>query len=222
MHVMSSSSLKQSNIDYHKEEYQKHGKSILSLGWGSKVSQEIRFEVIKDMGILTGDSILDVGCGFGDFANYMLSKNINFYHYEGVDINSDFIKACKEKYRNNKNISFNNCDLDDLFTKPPLERYDWVVASGIFSFDCFSWKRDTIETVKKMFLLCKKGISVNFLSARTMIHKKGFKYVDPDYVIKNILCNISNKFILRHDYKVNDFTIYIYKDISNVNDDTSA
>ena len=48
------------NIDDHNDGYK-------ALGWGSIDSQYKRFEVLSKINNLNGSSILDVGCGLGDF-----------------------------------------------------------------------------------------------------------------------------------------------------------
>ena len=42
---------------------EKHGYSSKSLAYGSDKSQEIKFDIVTEVGIEDGCSILDVGCG---------------------------------------------------------------------------------------------------------------------------------------------------------------
>ena len=46
------------------------GVDVKALGWRDDVDQKIRFDVLCDIGDLTGASICDVGCGFGDLVEY--------------------------------------------------------------------------------------------------------------------------------------------------------
>ena len=53
--------------------YQKHGSNVQSLGW-SENGQNRRFEEIERHTPSEFSSLLDVGCGFGDFNRFMMAK----------------------------------------------------------------------------------------------------------------------------------------------------
>ena len=94
-------------IDYNDKFYdqlikKELGKNFLTVGWGSKKTQRIRFENIYKYFDKNNFSVLDVGCGLGDFYSFLKKKKINF-KYTGIDINEVFINKCKRKY---KNINF--------------------------------------------------------------------------------------------------------------------
>jgi len=182
-------------------------KDVQALGWGSKESQEIRFEKIKEIGIRENDHVLDVGCGIGDLNVYL--GNVK---YTGIDIRPAIIKAAKEKY---PGIDFYKASLEELplveiLTHSILIKYHWVVASGIFCFKVTS-NKDIEKTLSLMFQRCLKGVSVNFLSnVRGKNFLKDMKYMGPDKVIK-MATKITKKFSLRHDYRENDMTLYLYR-----------
>ena len=60
--------------DFYKKLVEKHGYSIKSLDYRSETSQKTRFDVITQIGISNDNSLLDVGCGFGDYFNYLKQK----------------------------------------------------------------------------------------------------------------------------------------------------
>ena len=43
------------------------------------------FDVLTQIGIVDGSSVLDVGCGFADYFDYANELGINI-HYTGIDI----------------------------------------------------------------------------------------------------------------------------------------
>tara|TARA_Y100001973_G_scaffold104210_2_gene173481 strand:+ start:10052 stop:10654 length:603 start_codon:yes stop_codon:yes gene_type:complete len=180
-------------------------KDVRSLGWGSRCSQEKRFQTILEAGISSGESVLDIGCGFGDFAKYLQSKKIDA-HYCGIDTNEDFVQIIK---KNNPLLTVYNENI-----KSHLERnieYDWVVASGVFCFDEKNWEDNVYEKVNHMLLLAKKGVIINFLSNFFLKKtQKGFRRCYPEEVLK-ILRRFSTPFLFRHDYLDNDFTVYLLK-----------
>jgi len=65
--------------------------------------------------------------------------------------------------------------------------------------------------LNKMWSLSNKGIAVNFLSDLSNGKREiEMKYTKPSEII-NMIQPLSSKFIIRHDYLPNDFTLYLYK-----------
>ena len=64
-----------------------HGTSAKGVNWTSKQTQEIRFDML--LKLLPDDistmGIVDAGCGFGDFYNYMYKKKKIPKQYIGID-----------------------------------------------------------------------------------------------------------------------------------------
>lgn len=182
------------NSKFFQDTLKEHKDGPLAVGWKSKESQEIRFKVFNEIGELKGKSILDVGCGLGDFYNYL--KDVN---YTGVDIVPEMLVAAKKKY-----------PLARFLDKIPNEEFDYVFESGIFNLPDPNWDEIMVDTLMEMWEHCKIAMGVNFLSSYTVKKAEGTKYTDPTEIIKFTML-LSPKFILRHDYKSNDFTIFLYR-----------
>ena len=58
---------------YYEEKLKKFGPNIKGLNWKNKKSQELRFNILSKVSNLNNCSILDYGCGYGDF-NLFLKK----------------------------------------------------------------------------------------------------------------------------------------------------
>lgn len=173
------------------------GVGIKTLGWGSTVSQEVRFRTLLEVqGFQPTDSVLDVGCGYGDFSKAIVN-------YTGIDIRSRAIDEARKRYPDKR---FECGPIDSITT-----RFDWVMASGIFAFDSPDWKTETIRIVKLMFDISTKGIAFNLLSVLTPNRKDSdMKYATLPEILEWIP-TLSTKFTVRHDYLQNDMTIYMYK-----------
>ena len=168
---------------------------VKSLGWGSLYSQSKRLEVLLEIGIKVEDSVLDVGCGYGD-------ASVFIENYTGIDLRESAITIANRKYPDKK-----------FFQKSLFEmnhKFDWIIASGIFCFH-ENWKQNTDDIIRQMWCMCEKGLSINFLSNLTTgLKDSDMKYVSTGELIE-ILEQLSNKFAIRHDYLPNDVTIYLYK-----------
>lgn len=193
------------NIDLYTDLYEKHGISPHSLNWGSQESQCRRFEVFSSIGDLHGASILDVGCGLGDFYAWLQEKNLSV-EYSGIDITPKMIAAARQRF---PGVRF---DVLDILSSGGGERkYDYVFASGIFYLVKNSPEEFLLEMVQKMFSFCKVGVAFNSLSSWAKEKEEGEFYADPSATLE--ICRGMTPYLrLRHDYHPADFSVFLYKD----------
>jgi ubiquinone/menaquinone biosynthesis C-methylase UbiE len=183
----------------------KYGISERSLDWGSIKSQEIRFKVLAEIGVLEGAKILDVGCGLADFY-YWLCKRKVLVDYTGIDITPAMIEKAALRFPDLP-LSVGNLLRD--FPKTENE-YDYVFACGIFYRRSEAAYEFFEDMILKMYRLCVKGVAFNSLS--TWSTKKNVKEFYADPLKTMAMCKkITPKIIFKHNYLPNDFTIYLYK-----------
>jgi len=183
----------------YKELYKKYGHNIKALNWGSKKSQERRFEILTKNINLNNQSILDVGCGFGDFYAFLVKKFHGFI-YTGIDVTEEMVNTCKKKY---PHLDIRRVDVKEMSTK---KKFDYVFASGILYT---MTKKQARQAIKKMFALTKKSLAFNALSIFADYKEKNETYLDPIEIFK--FCQkLSSFVILDHSYMKHDFTIHIY------------
>jgi len=196
---------------YYSNKVRQHGESPLGVDWNSLESQYLRFEQLSKVINEPEFSILDFGCGFGEYVNYLkMTLSFNKINYTGFDISDEMVKRASQKFREEVNVNFLKIE--------PTQHFDYVTASGIFNvkFEEVSnqvWKKYILETIGKMNNLSKKGFSFNCLTKYSdkEFMKDYLYYADPleffDYCKKNFSRNIA----LLHDYGLYEFTIIIRK-----------
>jgi ubiquinone/menaquinone biosynthesis C-methylase UbiE len=188
-------------LNHYTKLYKKFGDNPGSLGWPSG-KQKIRFQALSEIANLNGSSILDVGCGFGDYLNFLQKKKLKINYY-GVDINPTFINLAKQKFPND---IFKTLDLQQTKIK---KHFDWSFAIGITN-KCGSYKY--IEDIlNEMFKISKKGVAMDFLSSYVDFKGKGDFHSSPEKIFK-IAKKLSKRVIIRHDYLPYQFCAYIFKD----------
>jgi len=69
---------------YH-QAHDDHGSDFKVTLWASERSQRLRFRVMTEMVFMLGKRVLDAGCSRGDFAAYLLRKDIAYESFVGVD-----------------------------------------------------------------------------------------------------------------------------------------
>lgn len=196
----------ESLINFYDRNVRKYKKdSIKSVAWGSKESQEKRFEVLSQIADLEGRTMLDVGCGLGDFYGWLRDRYRNV-HYVGIDITPSMIEIALNNY---PGIKFKVQNILELKHVKPS--YDYVFASGIFNRRISRHKYFVMDTIARMSALSRRGIGFNIMSTKADYKEKREYYVDPDKIL-NFCLTLSRKVVLRHDYMPHDFTVYIYRE----------
>jgi len=189
-------------LSYYNDLLKKNGYSPISVGWGTRRGkQTLRFDILSQIGPITNSSILDVGCGFGDFFGYLKHKKIIASYY-GVDINPNLIQIGKQVYPNIK------LEVRDIEQNQFRKKFDWIIASGITSHAATYSYIDKI--LSEMFRICKKGVAINFVSNQVDYKIKGLFYSSPEKIL-SLTKKYSNRIIFRHDYMPFEFTVYLYK-----------
>lgn len=193
-------------LNHFNKKIEEHKKGAKALSWQSKDSQQVRFQVLSEIGDLKGKTILDVGCGFGDFHGFLVNKKkIKVKKYLGIDLNPLMILRAKREYPSSR------FEERDILKNRIQGRFDYVVASGLFFLKTPHWEELTYEILSKMFKISKMGVGANFLSLFSQGKKdENSYYADPSKILKFICTYLTSKVILRQDYRPNDFTVFFY------------
>jgi len=183
-----------------------HGDSFESVNWGSQKSQYLRFKVLLggfDTSESNSPSLLDVGCGVGHLLNYITENNLSF-SYSGIDAIANMVEQAKASHRQ-QSSNFRNANLSQISD----ERFDYVVASGIFYVGCDEKRMQ--QEISTMFSLCKKGIAFNSLSTWANHKDESEYYADPAKTL-DFCHSLTRKCVLRHDYMTHDFSIHLFRE----------
>ena len=191
--------------DFFNKLVEKHGYSPKSLAYSGEKSQKIKFNIVTEVGIEDNCSVLDVGCGFGDYFNYLKQRGIKNVKYCGIDISNKIVDLAKEKNSLVNVIQGNVLDLSDD------EKYDYVISLGFNCVKTGSNWRTLTQVLDKMWKLSKKGIAYNAVSTFSEAKPRKIYFVSPAKVIDYIMNNLTYKVVFRHDYMPHDFTIFAYK-----------
>ena len=193
------------NIKIYKKLYKRYGNSFKSLDWGSKEKQMLRFKILSKIGNLNKKKILDVGCGFADF-NLWLKKNKKRVNYFGIDIVPEMIYEAKKKHK--KSIFYCGSFLENKDIE--LQKFDYVFASGIFTFNKKKGNSILKKTVFKMWKMSEKGIAFNCLNSKNKFKNSKEFSANPN-IVYNFCKKLSKNIKLDQSYLPSDFTIYLKK-----------
>lgn len=195
---------------YYAEKLKLHGPNYKGADWGSLQAQQISFEQLVKLLPENNFSLLDYGCGYGAFYDYLIQKGLNV-DYSGFDISNDMIEYAKHLHIDKPAQWFNELPTNKLF--------DYVIACGIFSIKLEvplpEWEKHTFETLKQINAISEKGFAFNSLTAYSDADKMRDYLYYPDPCVLFDFCkrNFSQYVTLLHDYPKYEFTIIVRKDV---------
>jgi len=189
--------------DYYGALIRKYGHDPRACDYGHVESQEIKFRVLSELMPLDNCSLLDVGCGFADFAGYLQSR-FDGLQYSGIDLCADMVNEAK---RNHPDLDLRVANIADVVLD---RKFDVIMANGIFYLlgeQPVAIMRDMIQ---RMFSLATRAVAFNSLSTWARDQESGEFYADPLQTVE--FCRqLTPWVVLRHDYHPRDFTVYLYK-----------
>jgi SAM-dependent methyltransferase len=190
-------------VDRHRDSLTRHGYHPNALYWSSREIQEIRFNMLAGIGIEAGDSVLDVGCGFGDFKRWFEQSGREL-EYTGIDLSPDLLREAKKRH---PDVQFIEGDLFDMTFAE--KSFDWVILSGALNENFQDDGVYAYRMIARMFDLCCKGVAFNLLDAR-FLQAHDLQSHQPETVLR--YCRtITPDCEMHDDYLRNDFTIYMRK-----------
>jgi SAM-dependent methyltransferase len=198
---------KQATVTWYQQRLAEHGKGIKALSSGTEERRAIRFGILTGIGIASGCSVLDVGCGFADYYSYL--RELGYaVSYTGIDIVPEFIEQAK--------CSYPALDLQvrDLQKDPVVTgSYDYVVSSQTFNlrFDTESNLPLVTEMMKRMFAAASKGVAIDFVTDHVDFKEDYLIYHSPEAMFR-LAKSLTKRVVLRHDYPLYEFCLYLYPD----------
>ena len=185
------------------------GESIETIGWGSRESQQLRFEQLFRGIDPRGKRILDFGCGFADLIPYLDQSFEGQFDYVGIDLCEEILDVAAQRY-SDRGFSF---VAGDLLTQPDSVMgefsCDIAVASGAFSCKTADNMGYTTATIRRLSELATEVVAVNFLSTHVDFQLEKNHHFCPAEMVQFAL-SCSRHVAIYHDYPLWEFTLQVY------------
>lgn len=173
-----------------------------TVDWSQR-TQLMRFLVFAQLVQLDGASILDIGCGTGDFFDFLEQQRISA-DYTGFDISPVMVERCRERFPNAKFVS------GDFLGWIPDRTFDYTIAIGIHNIKA-DGARDILEaTLRRQFELSDKAAHLSILSSRYNGFDSHIQAWNPIEILE-LSMSITPYVAFRHDYLPHDFSITLFK-----------
>jgi SAM-dependent methyltransferase len=136
-----------------------------SVGWSDYLQAQLFEKLMKVLSDIPSDkphTLLDAGCGLGDFMLYLNHHGYSKIIYHGIDIIPEMILSAQEKYPGS---DFKVADFSDSSFKT---EYDYIVCSGAMNIlaarNRAGHEKFIQDFIRKMYSLSRIGCAFNLLT----------------------------------------------------------
>ena len=185
-----------------------HGPTSRGVDWNGIASHELRHrQFLRLIGGAADASILDLGCGFGDFLRFVRAQG-HRGPFIGYDVSPDMILEALR-------LHGEGTDRRWRVGANPAETADFAVASGIFNVKgdvrVETWARYVHHTIDVLAQAGRCGFAFNVLSLSSDPERRAahLYYADAAGMLSHCLQRYGRSVALLQDYGLHEFTMVV-------------
>ncbi|MES2142229.1 MAG: class I SAM-dependent methyltransferase [Pseudomonadota bacterium] len=196
--------------NHYRKTFYEHGPTPKGVDWKDYETSLIRYNQMFKLFLNTHTKIevLDLGCGYGAFLEFLKIKKIKF-NYFGIDVVAQMIDYAKKKY------SEKEFKCIDIFDMPLNKKFDYIVCNGILTQKLDVRLNDMNfflkKIIRRMFNLSTIGICFNVMSTHVNFFSPNLYYKSPSEMLFYCLSEITSKVRIDHSYGLYEYSVYLYK-----------
>ena len=185
-----------------------HGPTPRGVDWNGRASHELRHrQFLRLLDGATDASILDLGCGFGDFLRFLRAQG-HRGPFIGYDVAPEMIGEALR-------LHGQGADRQWRVGAKPAESTDFAIASGIFNVKgdepTETWARHLRDTIDVLAQAGQGGFAFNVLSLSSDPDRRAahLYYADAIEILSHCLSRYGRSVALLQDYGLYEFTVIV-------------
>jgi SAM-dependent methyltransferase len=202
--------------EHYESRLREHGDSHRGVDWPNKPDAKKRYDVMLELigSSAAAASLLDIGCGLAHLYDRIVEKQWDKrLSYEGLDISPAFIAACRHKH---PHIRFHEVDIlapDSALL--PARQYDYVVLNGVFTEKLAMSHAEMSTFFQRMlataYEFARKGVAFNVMSKHVDWERSDLFHLPFDEMASFVTSKLTRDFVIRNDYGLFEYTVYLYR-----------
>lgn len=207
-------------IEHYENCFETYGDTPKGVDWTQVDQVDIRYKTMLELinfreesfAIEETRTLLDYGCGLSHLYEYIVKNKLEYIDYTGLEISEIFYNVSKKKYPDNKYLIGDLME-DDFHIK---DQYDYILMNGVFTEkrdlsyeDMFAYFS---QMISNLYQSCTKGMAFNVMSKQVDWEKDFLFHVPLDDIANFLTKHITRSFIIRNDYGLYEYTVYVYKE----------
>jgi len=191
----------------------RHGDTHLGVDWPRKEDALKRYRVMLDLVLEAsgGVSLLDFGCGAAHLYEYIVQHGITNVEYFGFDISEKFIRLCRAKH---PDIPFFCADI--FSEEAVLPEVDYIIMNGVFTEKRSMSHQEMFgyfqSMLKRIFPFARTGVAFNVMSTQVDWMREDLFHLPLDEMACFVAQCLSRNFVVRNDYGLYEYTVYLYRE----------
>jgi SAM-dependent methyltransferase len=193
---------------------EQYGDTYQGVGWTiSEEAARRRYQVMLE--VIDSDpgepvSLLDFGCGASHLLAYLRERGWDDrIRYSGLDLSSKFLELSRRKF---PEIRYYQLDLLD--ERAGLPKFDYMVLNGIFTYRddlSFEMMLEYFHALAaRAFEHVERGLAFNVQSP--LAPSRDYLFHLPFQTLAEFVTDqLSDRFVIRNDYGLLDYTVYVYR-----------
>jgi SAM-dependent methyltransferase len=204
-------------LRHYEECFEKYGASHRGMDWPNEEDLVKRFDVMLEVVRPNAEkpvSILDLGCGVGLLVDHLQATDaLNAFDYWGIDLSTKMVAAARERHPAQRFES------RDILSNPlPAGCVDYVIMNGLLT-EKVQLSQPTMEAyatdiIKMAFDACRRGIAFNVMSTHLDWLRNDLFHWPLDSVAAFLVSQCSRSIVIRMDYGLYEYTVYVYNEAS--------
>jgi SAM-dependent methyltransferase len=201
-------------VDYYEKHLREYGTSHKGVAWPKAEDVDLRNQVMLGVcGAYAGPmSILDLGCGFGLFADYLRSESrLGAIDYLGIDLSLPMVEEARRRH---PELRF---EARDVLADPLAERsIDYVIMNGVLTVKA-SLSHEEMEEfatalIQSAFRSARRGLAFNVMSEHVDWKREDLFHWPFDRAAGFLRKTCSRHVVFRADYGLHEYTAYVYRE----------
>lgn len=191
-------------LQRYRQRIAEHGPTFASLNSGDERKQALRHDALASALRGSTPSILEVGCGLGDFYRHLLRHGKDCT-YRGYDIVPEYIAECRLAF---PQATF---ELRNIFSDGIGGTYDTIVMSQVLNNRY--QKSDNLlvmsQALELAFQHTRISVAVDMLSDYVDFRNPDLYYYSPEEIFR-MAKSICPRVVIRHDYRAFEFCVQLF------------
>jgi hypothetical protein len=207
---MSQEKIVEGQLKVYRENFIRFGDTPEGTFHNNRTTQYLRFSRLIEPLLPfapAGFSLHDDGAGPADLHQYLIDRNIP-HQYSGSEIVPEMVETASRKHYDIRM----HCRA--IGEAPEDEKYDFVILCGTFNMPGETphaeWEVFVKETVRKMYSMCRLGISFNFLTSFNTFSAPDLYYINPLEISQFCFTHLSRFTQLDHAYPLYEGTVTVF------------
>jgi SAM-dependent methyltransferase len=195
-------------VAHYEERLASHGPTAQGMDWKDEASQRLRFAVLCEVTALAGKTVCDVGCGVGHLYDHLQAAG-TVTSYRGIDLSSQMIDAARRRL---PAVPF---ECRDVLRDDATGMADVVLSSGVFhvklEHDDAAWWDFVTAMLRRLWGMSREALAFNLMSDEVDFRSPVLFYAKAADVLAFCRRELSRWMVLRHDYPLHEYTVYVYR-----------